>query len=339
MRCVIVRRAYFRVHKKQRSSSGGLEWQSTRKKGLQVRWQKGAACCPKMKEDGSLRSKGNNVKDLAESSIIGRALTVAGYDPSSGAGVTADLEVFAGHSVSGVSAVTALTVQSSTTVRRVEPVRAALLQETLELLAQDTEITGVKIGMLATAELVGVVTKFLEIASIPRERIVLDPVIRSSSGAELLSASGVERLRAELLPVVGWVTPNLLEAGILAGVEVVGRAEVPAVAARIQALGTSSPWRAEEHRAPEWGTQSGGSGLNVVVTGGHLDPPDDFLLTDSGDEVWVPGVRVQADGVYGTHGTGCVFSSALLCGLMWGEGAVEAVRGAKEFVVRRLSRD
>jgi hydroxymethylpyrimidine/phosphomethylpyrimidine kinase len=283
-----------------------------------------------MKEDGSLRSKGNNVKDLAESSIIGRALTVAGYDPSSGAGVTADLEVFAGHSVSGVSAVTALTVQSSTTVRRVEPVSAALLQETLELLAQDTEITGVKIGMLATAELVGVVTKFLEIASIPRERIVLDPVIRSSSGAELLSASGVERLRAELLPVVGWVTPNLLEAGILAGVEVVGR---------IQALGTSSPWRAEEHRAPEWGTQSGGSGLNVVVTGGHLDPPDDFLLTDSGDEVWVPGVRVQADGVYGTHGTGCVFSSALLCGLMWGEGAVEAVRGAKEFVVRRLSRD
>jgi hydroxymethylpyrimidine/phosphomethylpyrimidine kinase len=318
MRCVIVRRAHFRGHKKQRSSSGGLERQSTRKKDLQVRWQKGAACCPKMKEEGSLRSKGNDVKDLAESSIIARALTVAGYDPSSGAGVTADLEVFRGHSVAGVSAVTALTVQSSTTVRRVEPVSAALLQETLELLAQDTEITGVKIGMLATAELVGVVTKFLTEAGIPRERIVLDPVIRSSSGAELLSASGVERLREELLPVVGWVTPNLLEAGILAGAEgLVGREEVPGVATRIQALG--------------------GEGLNVVVTGGHLDPPDDFLLTEAGEEVWFPGVWVEGRGVHGSHGTGCVFSSALLCGLMRGRSGVEAVQGAKEWVVRRLA--
>ena len=266
-----------------------------------------------------MRSKGNDVKDLAESSIIARALTVAGYDPSSGAGVTADLEVFRGHSVAGVSAVTALTVQSSTTVRRVEPVSAALLQETLELLAQDTEITGVKIGMLGTAELVGVVTRFLTEAGISRDKIVLDPVIRSSSGAELLSALGVSRVRDELLRVVGWVTPNLLEAGILAGVEgVVGREEVPGVARRIAELG-------------------GGSGLNVVVTGGHLDPPDDFLLTDVGEEVWFPGVRVKARGVHGTHGTGCVFSSALLCGLMRGLGGVEAVRGAKEWVVRRLA--
>jgi hydroxymethylpyrimidine/phosphomethylpyrimidine kinase len=296
-----------------------------------------------MKEDGSLRSKGNDVKDLAESSIIGRALTVAGYDPSSGAGVTADLEVFRGHSVLGVSAVTALTVQSSTTVRRIEPVSAALLQETLELLAEDAEITGVKIGMLAIAELVGVVTKFLTKAGIPRERIVLDPVIRSSSGAELLSAAGMERVRSELLPLVGWVTPNVLEAGILAGVEGVGRTEVPAVARRLAELGTTPPWRAEEHRAPEWGTRSfagpGGTGLNVVVTGGHLDPPDDFLLTDAGEEVWVPGVRAEARGVHGTHGTGCVFSSALLCGLMLGRGGADAVRGAKEWVVRRLGSD
>jgi hydroxymethylpyrimidine/phosphomethylpyrimidine kinase len=271
-----------------------------------------------MKEEGSLRSKGNDVKDLAESSIIGRALTVAGYDPSSGAGVTADLEVFQGHRVAGVSAVTALTVQSSTTVRRVEPVGAALLQETLELLAEDGPITGVKIGMLATAELVGVVTKFLTEAGIPRDKIVLDPVIRSSSGLELLSALGVSRVREELLGLVGWVTPNVLEAGILAGVEgAVGREDVPGVARRIAELG-------------------GGSGLNVVVTGGHLDPPDDFLLTDAGEEVWVPGVRVEGRGVHGTHGTGCVFSSALLCGLIRGRSKVEAIRGAKGAVVKRL---
>ena len=80
-----------------------------------------------------MRSKVNVVKDLAESAITGRALTIAGYDPSSGAGITADLQVFADHSVTGVSAVTALTVQSTRGVRRIEPVRGMLLRETLDL--------------------------------------------------------------------------------------------------------------------------------------------------------------------------------------------------------------
>jgi hypothetical protein len=146
-----------------------------------------------------LRSKVNVVKDLAESAITGRALTIAGYDPSSGAGITADLQVFADHSVTGVSAVTALTVQSTKGVRRIEPVRGMLLRETLDCLGEDGPIAGVKIGMLATAEVVGVVAEFLRGAGISRERVVLDPVIRASSGAELLSAEGVERLVAELL--------------------------------------------------------------------------------------------------------------------------------------------
>lgn len=233
--------------------------------------------------------------------------------------MTADLEVFMAHGVPGVSAVTALTVQSGRRVTRVEPVSARLLQETLELLAKDVTIAGVKIGMLGTAELVGVVTKFLGRWGLSRERVVLDPVIRASSGAELLSAEGVQRVREEMLPLVGWVTPNVFEAGILAGVEVAGKEGVPAVAARIAELGGGS-----------------GSGLNVVVTGGHLETPDDFLLEASGEERWFPGQRVEARGIHGTHGTGCAFSSALLCRLMLGDGKAEAVRGAKEFVVRRI---
>ena len=202
------------------------------------------------------------VKDMAELAITRRALTIAGYDPSSGAGITADLQVFTAHSVVGVSAVTALTVQSRTGVRRVEPVSAALLRETLDLLAEEGPIAGVKIGMLATAELVEVVTKFLSRVRIPRERVVLDPVIWSSSGAELLSAEGVGRLREGLLPLVGWITPNVAEAGILAEIEVSGKEGVPELAGRLAKLG--------------------GGGLNVVVTGGNLEPPDDFLRTDSG---------------------------------------------------------
>jgi hydroxymethylpyrimidine/phosphomethylpyrimidine kinase len=260
-----------------------------------------------------LRSKVNVVKDLAESAITGRALTIAGYDPSSGAGITADLQVFADHSVTGVSAVTALTVQSTKGVRRIEPVRGMLLRETLDCLGEDGPIAGVKIGMLATAEVVGVVAEFLRGAGISRERVVLDPVIRASSGAELLSAEGVERLVAELLPVVGWVTPNLDEAAGLLGERVAGRAGIPEQAYRLAELG--------------------GSGLNVVVTGGHLEPPDDFLRTASGEERWFPGTRVEAKS---THGTGCAFSSALLCRLLLGDGPVEAVAGAKAWVVGML---
>jgi hydroxymethylpyrimidine/phosphomethylpyrimidine kinase len=262
-----------------------------------------------------LRSKANVVKHLAESAITGAALTIAGYDPSSGAGVTADLQVFQDHGVTAVSAITALTVQSGREVRRIEPVRGILLRETLDCLAEDTKIAGVKIGMLATAEVVGVVAEFLRGAGIPRERVVLDPVIRASSGAELLSAEGVERLVAELLPVVGWVTPNLDEAGALLGGAPVGREGVPGQANGLAELG--------------------GSGLHVVVTGGHLEPPDDFLRTASGEERWFPGTRVQARA---THGTGCAFSSALLCRLLLGDGAVEAVAGAKAWVVGRLQR-
>lgn len=275
-----------------------------------------------------MRPKNNPVKDLADPAITPAALTVAGYDPSSGAGVTADLEVFASHGVAGVSAVTALTLQSKSGVRRVETVNHRFLQETLDLLAEEVTIDAMKIGMLATAELVRVVTNFLKRAAIPRERIVLDPVIRSSSGAELLSAEGVELVRTEMLGLVGWVTPNLAEAGALLGEGLPGRAEVPKVAARLQHMALGNGHRADT-----------GVGLNVVVTGGHLDSPDDFLRTAEGEEVWFPGERVEARGRHGTHGTGCVFSSALLCRLMLGDLKMDAVRGAKAAVVRRLLGD
>jgi hydroxymethylpyrimidine/phosphomethylpyrimidine kinase len=264
-----------------------------------------------------LRSKGNNVKEMAGSAITPAVLTIAGYDPSSGAGVTADLQVFASYGVFGVSAVTALTVQARSGVRRVEPVSARLLQETLDLLGKEVKIGGVKIGMLGRAELVEVVTTFLCSLAIPRERVVLDPVIRSSSGAELIDVEGVRRVREEMLPRVGWVTPNVEEAWVLAGEAggVVGD-RVPEVARRMAKMGQG--------------------GLNVVVTGGHLEPPDDFLRTAEGEEVWFPGTRVEARGVHGVHGTGCVFSSALLCRLVLGDGKVEAVRAAKEAVVGRI---
>jgi hydroxymethylpyrimidine/phosphomethylpyrimidine kinase len=229
-------------------------------------------------------------------------------DPSSGAGVTADLKVFAAHGLYGVAAITALTVQSTQGVRRTEPVEPTVLEETLNCLAEDFKIAGVKIGMLATGENVAVVSRFLRDSGISREKIVLDPVIRSSSGRELLDQAGLERLAAEILPLVGWVTPNVDELGALLRSESSGSREVVASATRLQ---ESFPH------------------LNVVATGGDADPPNDFLLSAGGSGHWIEGTRIETRA---THGTGCTFSSALLAALLNGSNALESVNAAKHYV-------
>jgi len=263
----------------------------------------------------TVRQKSRGVKQLAREPL---ALTIAGHDPTGGAGATRDLQVMAAHGVFGVTALTALTVQSTQGVQRVDPVDPGLLGDTLKCLGDAfgvSGIAGVKIGMLGTAAAVGVVADWLGRAGVPRDRIVLDPVVRSSSGAELLEPDGVRRLVEELLPVVGWVTPNVDEAGALLGEAVPDREAVPWAAERIAALA---------------------SGLNVVVTGGHLDPPEDFLRTAAGDERWFSGQRVEPLGRHGSHGTGCAFSTALLCRLLLGDAPPEAIAGAKAFVLREL---
>jgi hydroxymethylpyrimidine/phosphomethylpyrimidine kinase len=234
------------------------------------------------------------------------ALTIAGFDPSSGAGVTADLKTFAAHRVFGVGCITALTVQSTQGVRRVEGVEPDLVRQTLDCLAEDVTLAGVKIGMLGTGKVAAEVAAFL--AAHPGLVAVLDPVLRSSSGAALIDPEGVRVMREELLPRVGWITPNLNELAILAG-----EGPVEEAAARLQKLGYG--------------------GLNVVVTGGHLSRPNDFLLQANGQSSWFEGERILTNA---THGTGCAFSSALLCGTIAGLGAEEAVAGAKAFVVNAL---
>jgi hydroxymethylpyrimidine/phosphomethylpyrimidine kinase len=190
----------------------------------------------------------------------------------------------------------------------------------------DQPIAGVKIGMLGTAEAVGVVAHFLRHAGIPQDRIVLDPVLRASSGPELLEPEGVRRLVSDLLPLVGWVTPNLDELAALLSTPARStpispspaptRDSIPLLAASLASLGSPA--------------------LNVVVTGGHLDPPDDFLRTAAGQGHWFPGQRIEPRSIHGSHGTGCAFSSALLCRLLLGDPPLEAVAAAKAWVVRRL---
>jgi hydroxymethylpyrimidine/phosphomethylpyrimidine kinase len=248
------------------------------------------------------------------------ALTIAGFDPGSGAGITADLKTFAAHGVYGVACISALTVQSTQGVRSVEPVEPILVRQTLDCLAGDISFSGVKIGMLGSSGVVGEVSSFLASQSktIPRQRIVLDPVLRSSSGAPLIDQGGIGLIRDELLRRVGWITPNLGELAILAGEPgPVGRDQVPSAAVRLQ----------------EISRRLGNDELNIVVTGGHFDRPDDFLLTAAGEESWLRGEKIATNS---THGTGCAFSSALLCGLISGVNPGSAVAAAKAYVTEAL---
>ena len=142
-------------------------------------------------------------------------LTIAGFDPSSGAGITADIKTIAAHDCYGISCITALTVQSTRGVRRVESVDPKIVGATLEELVSDISLDAVHIGMLNNESIVAVVADFL--ARKPLPHVVLDPILRSSSGADLLNPAGTRLLLERLIPLVEVVTPNLDEAGILVG--------------------------------------------------------------------------------------------------------------------------
>jgi hydroxymethylpyrimidine/phosphomethylpyrimidine kinase len=239
-------------------------------------------------------------------------LTIAGFDPSSGAGVTADMMVFAAQGLFGTSVITSLTVQSTLGVAANHPVDADVVGHTLRCLEEDIPPAGIKIGMLATAGTVAQVAKFLTAVRTQRRElvVVLDPVLRSSSGRELLDAAGVELLRDRLLPLVDWVTPNLDELALLTARPVAHR-EAMLEAARVLQRAT---------------------GAHVLAKGGHLggqETPDDLLLTREREQDWLVGERIVTRA---THGTGCALSSALLSRLVLGDSPRMAAETAKRYL-------
>jgi hydroxymethylpyrimidine/phosphomethylpyrimidine kinase len=239
-------------------------------------------------------------------------LTIAGYDPSSGAGVTADLMVFAAHGLFGTSAITSLTVQSTLGVAANHPVDADIVGHTLRCLEQDVPPAGIKIGMLATAHTVEQVARFLDEVRAQRGEllVVLDPVLRSSSGMELLDAAGVDLLQDRLLPLVDWITPNLDELALLTRRPVADREAMLEAALLLQRT----------------------TGASILAKGGHLAEdlsPDDLLLTPAGERSWLAGERIVTRA---THGTGCALSSALLSRLVLGDPPRLAAEAAKRYL-------
>jgi len=235
-------------------------------------------------------------------------LTIAGFDPSSGAGITADIKTIAAHECYGVSCITALTVQSTQGVRRVHGVDPEIVAETLQDLVSDLAVTAVHVGMLGNREVVEVVANFLGQARLPH--VVLDPILKSSSGADLLDAAGVRLLIERMIPLAEVVTPNLDEASALTGIAVTNLDQMRDAAARLHSLGAA----------------------NVVVTGGHLEKAIDLLSfrTARGAEQEV--FKADRQRSNSTHGTGCAFATALACHLAHGRGLPEAVLLSKAYV-------
>lgn len=241
-------------------------------------------------------------------------LTIAGFDPSSGAGVTADIKTIAAHGCYGVACVTAMTVQSTAGVRRVEPCDASLVSDTLLELASDIKIDAAHVGMLGSGRVAKAVADFLSRKKL--ENVVLDPILEASSGAALLDREGAKVLASELLPLAMVVTPNVDEASVLTGLPVTNPDQMRVAAVKLHEMGARS----------------------VVITGGHLDKAIDLLSFQSKRGVEQEIFKSERQRSNSTHGTGCAFATAMACHLALDRGLPEAVLLAKAYVSAAISK-
>jgi len=238
-------------------------------------------------------------------------LVIAGFDPSAGAGVAADLKTIAAHNGYGIAAITALTVQSTQGVKAVHATPSATLRAQLDALVEDVTPQAVKIGMLGNRGNAAAVAEFLDHAKLPN--VVLDPVIQPTSGGpNLLDASGIKFLNDELVKRATVVTPNVPEATLLTGIEIKTVADMEAAARKLV-----------EHGAKA-----------AVVKGGHMDKAVDVLF--DGVEMFTLGG--DSEKFHNTHGSGCTFASAIAVQLAAGRNLREAVMLAKTYVTKAMER-
>lgn len=244
-------------------------------------------------------------------------MTIAGSDPSGGAGLQADLKTFAAHRVYGFSVITSVIAQNSASVSHVEPVAVSLVVEQIATLVAERLPDAVKTGALGNAEIVRAIAQAIRDFKLPAP--VVDPVLISSSGARLLNTDGENALRSSLLPLARVITPNIPEAESLAGLAIDGPMAMRAAARRLRKLGARA----------------------VLIKGGHpfagvagatattaID-----LLYDGRRFTEFTARRFAGDGA---HGTGCALSAAIAARLARGDDLETAVRGAKVFVTRAL---
>ena len=240
--------------------------------------------------------------------MIATALTIAGSDPSGGAGIQADLKAFSALGVFGMSAITALTVQNTQGVSGVHLVPPNFVQDQIKSIFSDIRVNAIKVGMIATAEIASAVARTLRSVG-SSTAIVVDPVMVAKGGSPLLQPDAVISLTNELLPLASIITPNLEESAALLDTSVAkNRFEMLDQAHKLRDLGCS----------------------HVLLKGGHLSTPESpDLLVGPGLEQWFESSRIDTKN---THGTGCTLSSALAAHLALGHTLEQAVSLSKSYV-------
>lgn len=243
--------------------------------------------------------------------MITNSLSIAGSDPSGGAGIQADLKTFAALGAYGMAVITALTAQNTRGVCSVQVLTPAFVGEQIDAVFADIRVDSTKIGMVATAGIAAVIADRLRRYNC--RNVVLDPVMVAKSGDKLLADDAVAYLRAELIPQARLITPNLPEAAALLG------GTVPQTLADM-----ASAVRALHTLGSEW----------VLLKGGHLTGPDcTDILFDGKTVTELPGTRIDTRN---THGTGCTLSSAIAA-LLPRMDMVSAVRQAKAYITGALA--
>ena len=243
--------------------------------------------------------------------MIPNILSIAGSDPSGGAGIQADIKAISANGGYAMAAITALTAQNTRGVRAVQLVDPGMVTAQIAAIRDDIRIDAVKIGMLGNAEIIDAVANALAGLDAP---IVLDPVMVAKGGDRLLHSDAVAALRQRLLPMAALITPNLPEAADLLGVpEAQSRDQMQAHAEALLALGAPA----------------------VLLKGGHLagDTSPDLLLTAQGAH-WMTSPRIDSRN---THGTGCTLSSAIAAQLGHGIALPDAVARGKEYVTQAIA--
>ncbi len=238
------------------------------------------------------------------------ALTIAGSDSSGGAGIQADLKTMTMNGVYAMSVITALTAQNTTGVRAIQESTPEFLREQLDAVFEDIYPDAVKIGMVASSELIRVIADRLRFHK--AKNVVVDPVMVSTSGSSLMKTDAVQTLEEELLPLALLVTPNIPEAEVLSGQSIASKEDMLSAAKRI----------------------GDAQGCAVLLKGGHsVNDAVDLLYAD-GETQWFEGKRIDNPN---THGTGCTLSSAIAANLAKGYELKDAVRKAKDYISAALA--
>ena len=238
------------------------------------------------------------------------ALTIAGSDCSGGAGIQADMKTMIVNGVYAMSAITALTAQNTTGVSAIQEATPDFLKLQLDSVFEDIYPDAVKIGMVASSELIHVIADRLRYYS--AKNVVVDPVMVASAGSSLLKKHAVQTLITELLPVSTLVTPNIPEAQVLSGMIIESKEDMI----------TAAKYIGDNHHCA------------VLLKGGHrINDANDLLYTD-GELLWFEGKRIDNPN---THGTGCTLSSAIASNLAKGFTLAESVQRAKEYISGALA--